>query len=98
MREHADYGVVASVRGSVVDAWFEKRLPPMHALLRAGTGSRVAIEVLMQLDTHHVRGIALNPTRDLVPGMAVVDTGGRLKAPDGSVSQMVEVFGDACDQ
>ena len=55
----SNYGVVASVRGSVVDVRFEDRLPAIYTLLRAGTDAEIAIEVLMQLDAHHVRGIAL---------------------------------------
>ena len=56
-------GVITSVRGSVVDARFDDSLPPIYSLLRAGKETRVAIEVLMQLDVHHVRGIASIPRR-----------------------------------
>src|ERR1035441_5114733 len=80
---HANNGVVASVRGSVVDVRFGGGLPPIYSLLRAGKDARVAIEVLMHLDAHHVRGIALNPTQGLARGMAVEDTGGPLKVPVG---------------
>ena len=58
-----NHGVVTSVRGSVVDVRFEDSLPSIYALLLRGEGVGVAIEVLMQLDEHHVRGIALNPRR-----------------------------------
>ena len=34
--ERANYGVVTSVRGSVVDVRFEGSLPPIYSLLRAG--------------------------------------------------------------
>src|ERR1700678_2079636 len=97
--EHSNYGVVTSVRGSVVDVHFKDSLPPIYSLLHAGKESRVDIEVLMQLDVHHVRGIALNPTQGLARGMAVEDTGGRLKVPVGKgiLSRMVDVFGNAID-
>jgi F-type H+-transporting ATPase subunit beta len=97
--ENSNNGVVASVRGSVVDVRFENRLPPIYSLLRAGKESRIAIEVLMQLDVHHVRGIALNPTQGLARGMAVIDTGGPLKVPVGKaiLSRMFDVFGNAID-
>ena len=93
-------GVVTSVRGSVVDVRFENRLPPIYSLLRAGMEAPIAVEVLMQLDENHVRGIALNPTQGLARGMAVEDTGGPLKVPVGKgiLSRMFDVFGNAIDR
>ena len=97
---HSNHGVITSVRGSVVDVRFEDRLPPIYSLLRAGKETRVAIEVLMQLDVHHVRGIALHPTQGLARGMAVEDTGGPLKVPVGKgiLSRMFDVFGNPIDR
>ncbi|MEJ2347006.1 MAG: F0F1 ATP synthase subunit beta, partial [Gammaproteobacteria bacterium] len=90
---HSNPGVVVSVRGSVVDVRFDNCLPPIYSLLRAGTERQIAIEVLSQLDTRRVRGIALTPTQGLARGMAVEDTGGPLKAPVGSeiLSRMFDV-------
>ena len=68
-----NHGVVASVRGSVVDIRFDDRLPPIHSVLRAGAEEEIVIEVLAQRDAHHVRGIALTPTQGLARGMAVTD-------------------------
>jgi F-type H+-transporting ATPase subunit beta len=98
--EHLNHGVVTSVRGSVVDARFDHHLPPIYSLLRTGKDGRVAIEVLTQLDRHHVRGIALNPTEGLARGMAVEDTGGPLKVPVGKsiLSRMFDVFGNPIDR
>src|SRR5208337_4331341 len=97
--EHSNHGTVRSVRGSVVDVRFRDRLPPIYSLLRAGKESQIAIEVLMQLDEHHVRGIALNPTQGLARGMAVKNTGEPLKVPVGKgiLSRMFDVFGNAID-
>ncbi|WP_292373560.1 MULTISPECIES: F0F1 ATP synthase subunit beta [unclassified Methanosarcina] len=93
-------GTVISVRGSIVDVLFERHLPAVYTLLRAGKESQIAIEVLAQLDTHRVRGIALTPTEGLARGMAVEDTGGPLKAPVGReiLSRMFDVFGDTIDR
>src|SRR5580692_1766740 len=93
-------GVVVSVRGSVVDIRFDQHLPPIYAVLRAGEGGRIVIEVLVQRDAHHVRGIALTPTQGLARGMAVEDTGGPLKAPVGKgiLSRMLDVFGNGIDR
>src|SRR5450432_1473657 len=88
---HSNHGVVTSVRGSVVDVRFEDRLPPIYSLLRAGMDAQIAVEVLMQLDVMHVRGIAR--------GMKVEDTGGPLKVPVGKgiLSRMFDVFGNPID-
>lgn len=92
-------GVIASVHGSVVDIRFDGALPPIHALLRAGSQRQVLIEVQSQLDARLVRGIALTNTQGLARGMPVVDSGGPLMAPVGKsiLSRMFDVFGDAID-
>jgi F-type H+-transporting ATPase subunit beta len=68
-------------------------------LLHAQEG-KIAIEVLAQLDAHHVRGMALTPTQGLARGMVVEDTGGPLKAPVGKgiLARMFDVFGNAIDR
>jgi F-type H+-transporting ATPase subunit beta len=94
----SNLGAIVSVRGSVVDIQFDAHLPPIYSLLHAKEGE-IAIEVLVQLDAHRVRGIALTPTQGLARGMVVEDTGGPLKAPVGKgiLSRMFNVFGDAID-
>ena len=96
----SNLGVIASVRGSVVDVRFDGALPPINSVLRAGADKRIVIEVLAQRDARHVRGIALTPTQGLARGMAVADTGGPLKAPVGKaiLSRMFDVFGNAIDR
>ena len=93
-------GEIVSVRGSVVDVRFDKYLPPIYTLLRAGSERHIAIEVLAQLDAHRVRGVALTPTEGLARGMVVEDTGGPLKAPVGKsiLSRMFDVFGNVIDR
>lgn len=92
-------GKVISVRGSVVDIRFDHYLPSIYTLLRAGEEQQIAIEVQSQLNQNCVRGIALTPTQGLARGMAVVDTGGPLKAPVGKavLSRMFNVFGQPID-
>ncbi len=100
MNEQANSGVVVSVRGSVVDIRFDRLLPPIHTVLRAGKDQSIVIEVLAQRDARHVRGIALTPTQGLARGMAVEDTGGPLQAPVGKgiLSRMFDVFGNTIDR
>jgi len=92
-------GKVAAVRGSVVDARFEQRLPPLNSVLRAGPEAQIVIEVMTQLDAYRVRGIALTPTQGLARGMPVEDTGAPLQAPVGKdiISRMFDVFGRVID-
>jgi F-type H+-transporting ATPase subunit beta len=84
----------------VVDVRFALKLPPIRSLLRTGTKREIAVEVLTQLDAHHVRGIALTPTQGLARGTPVLDTGGPLLAPVGTaiLSRMFDVFGNAIDR
>jgi F-type H+-transporting ATPase subunit beta len=93
-------GMVVAVRGSVVDVCFETCLPAIYTLLRAGAQDEIAIEVLSQLDSRRVRGIALTPTQGLARGMTVKDSGGPLHAPVGKdiLGRMFDVFGQAIDR
>ena len=97
--DHRD-GTITSVRGSVVDVWFDENLPPIYTVLHAGEGGKIVIEVLAQSDAHHVRGIALTPTQGLARRTAVQDTGGPLKTPVGKaiLSRMFNVFGEVIDR
>jgi len=96
----ANFGIVVSVRGSVVDIRFDHQLPSIHSLLRAGPAEAIVLEVLTQLNEHTVRAIALTPTQGLARGMSVTDTGGPLQVPVGKgvLSRMFNVFGDAIDR
>lgn len=93
-------GKVISVRGSVVDIYFERNLPPIYTLLRTGKDGKIEIEVLTQLNANIARGIALTPTQGLCRGTLVVNTGEPIKAPVGRgiVSRMFDVFGNTIDR
>ena len=92
-------GEVVAVRGSVVDVRFNQDLPTIYTILLVQTKKKIAIEVLAQLDSHHVRGISLTPTQELSRGMLVENTNQFLKAPVGRevLSRMLNVFGDTID-
>jgi F-type H+-transporting ATPase subunit beta len=92
-------GKVVSVRGSVVDVWFEKKLPSIYTSLHSGKDNQMVIEVLTQLDVHRVRGIALTPTQGLSRGMVVETDGKELKVPVGKkiMGRMFDVFGTTID-
>lgn len=91
-------GKVLSIRGSVIDVEFNKKLPPIFSLLH-GKGGKISIEILSHLNSHSVRGIALTPTQGLGRGDEIEDTGGPLKVPVGKeiLSRMFNVFGETID-
>jgi len=76
-------GSVVSVRGGVVDARFDHNLPPIFSVLHAGAEGKIIVEVMAQLDSTRVRGIALTPTEGLARGMRVEDSGKPLEVPVG---------------
>jgi F-type H+-transporting ATPase subunit beta len=93
-------GSVMSVRGSVVDAHFPKRLPPLLNVLKAGDAGNINIEVISHLDAKRIRGIALNSAQGLAQGSAVIDTGSPLKVPVGKrlMGRVFNVFGETIDR
>ncbi len=96
----SNHGAVVAVRGSVVDVRFDRCLPPIFSVLRAGADREIVVEVMTQLDASRVRAIALTPTQGLARGMPVEDTGAPLQAPVGKtiISRMFDVFGNAIDR
>ncbi|MGR8930964.1 MAG: F0F1 ATP synthase subunit beta [Gammaproteobacteria bacterium] len=92
-------GKVLSVRGSVVDIYFEENLPAVNHALNAGLDGKVVIEVVAHQNPHTVRGIALMPTQGLFRGAPVIDTGQPLRVPVGKrlLGRMLNVFGQAID-
>jgi len=99
LKSELNTGKVTSIRGSVVDVWFESHLPAINTLLLTGKEKQIKMEVFTQLDAHHVRGIALTPTQGLARGMAVESTGKQLSVPVGKniMGRMFDVFGNTID-
>jgi len=99
LKSEISKGEVTRIRGSVVDMRFAGLLPTINTLLRAGKDGKILIEVLVQLDEHRVRGIALNPTQGLSRGMEVKTDGKQLTVPVGKqiLGRMFDVFGDTID-
>jgi len=94
-----NYGKIISVRGSVVDVWFEHTLPAIYTLLHAGKDNAISVEVLAQIDENTVRGISLNPTQGLARGTSVTTDGQQLTVPVGQpiMGRMFDVFGNTID-
>jgi len=94
----SNIGRVISIRGSVVDISFNKKLPAIFTLLKV-KGKDISTEVLGHVDAFTVRSIALTPTQGLTRQDKVIDTEGPLKAPIGEsiLSRMFNVFGKSID-
>lgn len=92
-------GTILEVHSSVVDALFPTRLPPIYNLLHAQGREPVYIEVLQQLDSQRVRGIALTPTTGLEREAVITDTGGPITVPVGTdlLGRVFNVFGEPID-
>jgi F-type H+-transporting ATPase subunit beta len=94
------YGIVVAVRGGVVDARFDDGLPHINSLLLAGSQGEFAVEVMLHLDSRHVRGNALTPTQGLACGQTIKDSGAPLQAPVGQaiLGRVFNVFGQPIDK
>ncbi|MCF6148294.1 MAG: F0F1 ATP synthase subunit beta [Candidatus Kuenenia sp.] len=93
-------GEIVSVRGSIVDARFPRKLPLIHSELRGEEGkTKYIIEVVTHLDHETVRGIALTTTRGLSRGSPLIDMDQTLKVPVGKelLGRMFNVFGETID-
>jgi len=94
-----NYGIVISVRSSVVDVRFPKRLPGLYDVLRGGEEEEIVIEVLSHLDFKTIRGIALTSTQGLAEGSRLIDTEQPLMVPVGKRlrGRIFNVFGETAD-
>lgn len=92
-------GIVQTIQGTILDVFFSEAIPPVHTILRCGDGDAVWLEVLLHVNPHLVRTVALTPTRGLRRGMAVRNTGSPLLAPVGPaiLSRMFNIFGQPLD-
>jgi F-type H+-transporting ATPase subunit beta len=95
-------GVIVAVRGSVVDARFDKEIPSIGNRLEVRdtqTEGPVIIEVVSHSDRNSVRGLALTPTRGVARGKKIIDTGRPLSVGVGRglLGRMFNVFGEPID-
>ena len=99
--ERNSEGVVVSVRGSVVDVYFEEGLPALLEALyvRMSEETEVPLEVQQHLDKKTVRTIALAFTAGMQRGMKARRTGAPVKVPvgEGVLGHMLNVLGDPLD-
>jgi F-type H+-transporting ATPase subunit beta len=89
-------GKIVSIRGGVVDALFENKVPRIHELIYA---QGVPLEVTSLIGEGVVRAMALASVRGLGLGMAVRTTNAPIKVPVGEamLGRMLNVFGEPID-
>jgi F-type H+/Na+-transporting ATPase subunit beta len=101
MNGEPNRGIVASIRGSVIDVHFPSgKVPAIRNVLQTGPDGHIRIEVMIQLNAEVVRGISLTPTQGLSRGAAVIDTGGPFMVPVGKalLGRVFNVFGETIDE
>ncbi len=95
----ANIGVVKSIRGSVIEAVFSKKLPHINNKLVSGSNNEIILEVSSFVDAQTVRAMAMTYTAGLARGDAILDTGESLHIPVGveTLGKMYNLFGDRLD-
>lgn len=98
-REKQNIGKILSVKGSVIEVFFEHELPSLRNLLRVVNHGEVFIEVFEYADLKRIKGIALTSTEGLKIGEQVEDLGHPLEVPVGeeTLSRVFNVFGETID-
>ena len=97
--DERNVGKIVSIRGSVVEAVFDDRLPSINSMLLTGRGGKVILEVNSFMDERTVKAVALTFTAGIARGDEVIDTGKPIAAPVGTwvLGKMFDVFGNRLD-
>ncbi|MCX5852842.1 MAG: F0F1 ATP synthase subunit beta [Deltaproteobacteria bacterium] len=99
MDSEVNQGIIVSIRGSVIDAKFPSKIPSIRHELRTGDNGEIRIEVMSQLSSDTIRGVALTSTQGLARGSTVTDTGKPFMVPVGKelMGRVFNVFGEPID-
>jgi F-type H+-transporting ATPase subunit beta len=98
-------GKIVEIKGVVIDAQFEGRLPAIYNALEIsvpaadGAATTLVAEVQQHLGDDRVRAIAMDATDGLARGLDVVDTGAQITVPVGEVTlgRIFNVLGEPVD-
>lgn len=92
-------GKIVAINGSVVEVWFDKKLPSMFNALTTGDTNALMLETQGYIDEHTVRALAMGGTQGLARGMKVTDLGHPIEVPvgDKTLGRMFNVFGQTID-
>lgn len=94
--QRVNKGHIHSIRGSVIEAIFEERLPSINNKLTTGENKDIILEVAAYVDTKTIKAIALTSTEGLSRGDLIVDTQNSIMVPVGkqTLGKMFDVFGN----
>ena len=92
-------GYIKSIRGSVVEAVFEEKLPALNNKLVAGENQEIIMEVNAYINDQTIKAIALTFTAGISRGDSITDTGKPIMVPVGKevLGKMFDVFGNTLD-
>lgn len=92
-------GIIRSIRGSVIEAVFPKKLPRINNKLVSGENNNIIMEVSSYINDETLRAIALTYTGGLSRGEKIIDTGSPIQVPVGKevLGKMFDVFGNRLD-
>ncbi len=92
-------GKIVAINGSVVEVYFDKKLPSLYNALTTGEKGDLTLETQGYIDEHTVRALAMGGTQGLARGMTVTDLGHPIEVPVGTktLGRMFNVFGDTID-
>src|SRR5215217_3728085 len=112
--EKRNVGRIEEIQGVVIEAVFPDELPEIYSALvierednpeeaegiSAGTGSVLVCEVQQHLGDDRVRAVAMDTTDGLARGTEVIDTGGPITVPVGTVTlgRIFNLLGETIDQ
>lgn len=94
----SSYGKIFRVSDNIIDVKFEGELPPLlHALKVCGHPTQ--LEVAQYLGGGVVRTVPMSPTKGIVEGVRVEDTGDSIQVPvgEGTLGRMLNVLGEPID-
>ena len=107
-------GRIEEIQGVVIEAVFPDELPEIYSALEidrednpeeaegisSGTGKKLILEVQQHLGDDRVRAVAMDTTDGLARGMEVIDTGGPITVPVGTMTlgRIFNLLGDTIDQ
>src|SRR4051795_12186911 len=99
----AGTGRIEEIQGVVIEAAFPDTLPEINnaiTIQRPDDGGLVVCEVQQHLGDDRIRAVAMDVTDGLARGMEVVDTGGPITVPVGTVTlgRIFNVLGEAIDE
>ena len=103
MADGTNVGRIVEIKGVVLDAVFDGKLPSIYNALHIpipGVDRILVAEVQQHLGDDRVRAVAMDATEGLARGNEVIDSGAPISVPVGDVTlgRIFNVLGEAIDK